>query len=107
MRTPEEREELYSKGKIRFPGLRGTWYRVDREVIQGVMFEAYESEVWGDEAAWVIATEDGQVVIPEAWNGLGDLHEWLDNGDVVIHHDGTVWVKPEEDIHVEVSECKE
>ena len=87
-------EELYGKDGIRFPGFRGTWYRVDREEIDGVTFELFESEVWGDEAAGIIATEDGKVVHPEAWNGLEDLNEAMDGGDVKII-DCKVWVDPE------------
>ena len=88
-------EELYGKDGVRFPGFRGTWYRVDREEIDGVVFELYESEIWGDEAAGIIATEDGQLVHPEAWNGLEDLHEslgvdiWVENGKVRV--DPELW----------------
>ena len=87
-------EETYKKDGIRFPGFRGTWYRVNSVVIGEVTFELFESEIWGDDAAGIIATEDGRVVCPEAWNGFGDLDEAIDNGDVTVS-DGKVWVDPE------------
>lgn len=86
--------EMYRKDGIRFPGFRGAWYRFDAETIGGVVFEAYESEVWGDEVSAIIATEDGRVVHPDAWNGLADLHEAIDGGDVNVEN-GKVWVDPE------------
>lgn len=86
--------EMCKKDGIRFPGFRGTWYRFDSETIGGVTFEAYESEVWGDEVSDIIATEDGHVVHPDAWNGLADLHEAIDGGDVKVEN-GKVWVDPE------------
>lgn len=86
--------EMCKKDGIRFPGFRGAWYRFDAETIGGVVFEAYESEVWGDEAAGIIATEDGKVVYPETWNGFLELEEAMDGDDIKIIN-GKVWVDPD------------
>lgn len=69
---------------IRIKGHVGTWYVVDRDVFyrpcgdgtEEIPVLFLESEVYGDEAAWLCVDENGEVVLEDIWNGVDDLREY-------------------------------
>ena len=63
---------------IRINGYKGTWYKVDKTIYKGKTYYALESEIWGDEAPWLIVDAKGNVILDEVWNGFGDLYEAFD-----------------------------
>lgn len=72
---------------IEVEGHFGTWYVIDEgmfeltpdtergpETIRARLF-LLEHEEYGDEAACVIVTEDGKLVLEDVWNGFDDLDD--------------------------------
>lgn len=72
---------------IEVEGHIGTWYVINEgifeltpdtergpETIRARLF-LLEHEEYGDEAAGVIVTEDGKLVLDDVWNGFDDLED--------------------------------
>ena len=64
---------------IKIDGHRGTWYVVESRAYQkGERWERLyelEHETYGDEAAHLIVTQSGEVVLDDVWNGFLDAEE--------------------------------
>ncbi|MEO2202255.1 hypothetical protein ABGV42_00680 [Paenibacillus pabuli] len=58
---------------IAINGHVGTWYVIDRSNYRGVKVFLLESEVYGEDAAHIIVTADGQIVAEDVYNGFLDL----------------------------------
>jgi hypothetical protein len=65
---------------IRIEGHLGTWYVIDTVDSErhGMLF-LLENEDIGDDAACLIVSEDGKVILDDVWNGFLDYEEWLTN----------------------------
>ena len=66
---------------IRIHGYPGAWYVVEQDTFHrpnGEEIPVYllESEMYGDEAAWLVVDDDLNVVLEEVWNGVDDLREY-------------------------------
>lgn len=65
---------------ITIDGHVGTWYVIDRSTYKGVKVFLLESEVYGEDAAHIIVTAEGQIVAEDVYNGFSDLdydeHTW-------------------------------
>lgn len=65
--------------KIIIPGHIGTWYVFDSKFypeFDGTLF-LVESEQYGDEAAWLIIDEYGEIILDDVYDGWFDLDEVL------------------------------
>ena len=60
---------------INIPDHRGTWYVIDATKSKGRALFLLEHEEYGDEAACLIVTESGNVIVEEVWNGFSDLED--------------------------------
>ena len=60
---------------IKIEGHIGTWYAIDSTQMEGKDYFLLEHEDYGDEAACLIVTQQGEVVLDDVWNGFGDLEE--------------------------------
>ena len=69
---------------IKVNGYRGTWYVVEQDVfhrpmetgVEDIPVLFLEHEKYGDEAAWIIIDENGDVVLEDVWNGVDDLRAY-------------------------------
>ena len=69
---------------IHVNGHRGTWYVVEQDVfhrptetgVDDIPVLFLEHEKYGDEVAWIVIDEDGEVVLEDVWNGVDDLREY-------------------------------
>lgn len=55
----------------------GTWYVIDTQITDGVLYLLLEHEWYGDEAPCVIIDIDGNVILEDVYNGFDDLDEYL------------------------------
>ena len=60
---------------IKVEGHIGAWYAIDSTQMEGKDYFLLEHEDYGDEAACLIVTPQGEVVLDDVWNGFGDLEE--------------------------------
>lgn len=60
---------------IRVEGHIGTWYVIDKAIINGKHLYLLESEEYGDEAACLIVDNKCQLVMEDVWNGFEDYRE--------------------------------
>lgn len=63
---------------IKIPDYIGTWYVIDKEVIDGKKLYLLEHEDYGDETAGLIIDENYNVVLDDVWNGFDDYREFLE-----------------------------
>ena len=69
---------------IHVNGYCGTWYVVEQDVfhrptetgVEDIPVLFLEHEEYGDEAAWIIIDENGDVVLEDVWNGVDDLRAY-------------------------------
>ena len=72
------------KEGIKVNGYRGTWYVVEQDVfhrpmetgVEDIPVLFLEHEKYGDEAAWIIIDENGDVILEDVWNGVDDLRAY-------------------------------
>ena len=62
---------------ITVEGHYGTWYAVDRMVIDNKPYYLLEHEKYGDEALAVIVNEDGTLIMEDVSDGLDQLPDFL------------------------------
>ena len=66
-----------SANEITIPGYRGKWYPVAHEYCLGHPVTAYESCIWGNDAAWIwLFDESGKVLVDDSYNGVLDVYEF-------------------------------
>lgn len=53
-----------------FPGWEGTWYLIDTEFIRGERWFLYESEIYGNDAAWLVVNGRTGKVLCETYDPL-------------------------------------
>ena len=63
---------------IEIDGHEGTWYVIDEEVIDGERVFLLEHEEYGDEAANLIVSETGELLLDDVYNGFDDYREMLE-----------------------------
>lgn len=72
------------KDNIRINNHCGTWYVVEEAVfhrptktgVEDIPVYLLESEMYGDEAAWLCVDHDLNIILEEVWNGVDDLREY-------------------------------
>ena len=63
--------------EIKIPGYQGKWYLVEHDYCLGRAVTAYESCIWGNDAAWIWLFDDtGEVLMDDSYNGVLDLVEF-------------------------------
>ena len=55
----------------------GSWYTIDTQITDGILYLLLEHEEYGDEAPCVIIDIDGNLVLEDVYNGFDDLDEYL------------------------------
>lgn len=64
------------ENEIKIPGYRGKWYPVEHDFFRGRKVTAYESCIYGNDAAWIwLYDETKEVITDDSWNGVLDLKE--------------------------------
>lgn len=65
--------------RIIVKGHVGTWYTIETQITDGILYLLLEHEAYGDETACVIIDIDGNLILEDVWNGFDDLDEYLDD----------------------------
>ncbi len=63
---------------IEIEGFAGSWYVVDSDLIGGNYVYLLESEIYGDEAPYLVVDEKGTVLFDREMNGFDDYREYVD-----------------------------
>lgn len=64
--------EIRKRDGIKIANRIGTWYVVDEKEYDGRTLYLVESEIYGDEAAWLVIDEDFNEIADEIYNGWDD-----------------------------------
>ncbi|PKM62325.1 MAG: hypothetical protein CVU97_05885 [Firmicutes bacterium HGW-Firmicutes-21] len=64
-----------SSDNIEIEGHIGTWYVCEEHEHNSKQVFELEHEDYGDEAAHLLVSADGTVIIDDVWNGIDDLIE--------------------------------
>lgn len=63
-----------------FPGKKGTWYLIDTAFIRGTRWFLYESEIYGNDAAWLVVNGRTGEILCETYDSLEfSVYEALDS----------------------------
>lgn len=66
-------EIIRSSEKIEIDGHEGTWYVLEQHEHNGKQIFELEHEEYGDEAAHLLVSADGTVILDDVWNSIDDL----------------------------------
>lgn len=55
-----------------------SWYVIDTQITNHVLYLLLENEVYGDECSHIIIDHLGNVILDEVWNGFDDLNDLLE-----------------------------
>lgn len=69
---------MKNKG-ITVKGHEGTWYVIDKAMVDGKVRYLLESEDFGDEAASIIVDPMGSLILEDVCNGFDDLADTIDH----------------------------
>lgn len=66
------------RNNIKIKGHIGTWYIVATH--QTLIGEVHllEHEEYGEEAPWLCINSKGELILDNIWNGIEDVHEYLE-----------------------------
>lgn len=69
---------------IKVEGRKGTWYVVsEREYPTGIYY-LVESEIWGDEAEWLLIDSDYNEIAAEIYDGWDTVEEYIELGEIEL-----------------------
>ena len=76
--------EINKREGIKIKGRKGTWYVVSEKEFPTGTYYLVESEIWGDEAEWLLIDSDFNEVADEIYNGWEDVEYLIEVGDLYI-----------------------
>lgn len=76
--------EIAKRDGIKIKGKNGTWYVVSEKEFESGTHYLVESEIYGDEAEWLLIDSDSNLVADEIYNGWDDVDYLIEIGEIDI-----------------------
>lgn len=76
--------EIAKRDGIKIKGRKGTWYVVSEREYPNVTYYLVESEIYGDEAEWLLIDSDFNLVADGIYNGWDDVDYLIEIGEIDI-----------------------
>ena len=76
--------EINRRDGIKIEGRIGTWYVVGEKEFPTGTYYLVESEIYGDEAEWLLIDSDYKVIADEIYDGWDSVEEYIEMGELTL-----------------------
>lgn len=76
--------EINKRDGIKIKGRIGTWYVVSEREYPSGTYYLVESEIYGDEAEWLLIDSDFNEIVSEIYDGWDTVEEYVEMGEIEL-----------------------